>query len=105
MVIGADMTTWLTSLYGVAGVVTIAFFVPQIQAVTRSETGARDVSLLMWGAWSAAAAIAVLYAHFVVHDPGYLLVSLGNATGCFLVTGLTAFKRLRERGHRTRWFA
>ena len=88
----------LTMLYGAAGSVTLASYAPQLRAVWRSKTGAGDVSLLMWSLWSVGAAIAVLYAQVVAQDPGYLLMSLGNATGCLLMTGLTAFKRSQARG-------
>lgn len=87
----------LKAMYAAAGMVTIASYAPQIRAVWRSETGATDVSLIMWGLWSAAALIAVGYACVVTHDPGYVLMSLGNAVGCLLVTALTALKRSQAR--------
>jgi len=90
----------LTALYGVTGIVTVVSYGTQIRAVWRSSTGAADVSLFMWSLWSVGATIAVLYARFVTHDAGYLLMSLGNATGCFLVATLTAIKRAEAQGVR-----
>jgi hypothetical protein len=99
-VIVEGMLKALTVLYGAAGVVTVSSYASQIRVVWRSQTGAADVSLLMWSLWSATAAIAVLYAQFVSHDARYVLLSMGNAVGCFLVTGLTILKRSQARGGR-----
>jgi uncharacterized protein with PQ loop repeat len=98
LVMASGLLQALTILYGAAGVVTIVSYAPQIYAVWRSETGAADVSLAMWCLWSIAATIAVLYAQFVARDKGYFLMSLGNAAGCFLVTGLVVFRRSQTTG-------
>jgi hypothetical protein len=93
----------LTALYAANGVALLAAYVPQARSVWRSTTGAVDVSLLTWCLWSLASTIAALYAHFVAHDVGYFLLSLGNAAGCHAIAGLTAFKRLRRKPRARFW--
>jgi uncharacterized protein with PQ loop repeat len=93
-----DTSAWrdaLTTLYGAAGTLVVLSYLPQVRAIWASRSGAADVSLLMWSLWSLAATVTVLYALLVAHDTGFALVSLGNAAGCFAVTGLTLFKRAR----------
>jgi hypothetical protein len=83
----------LKTLYGATSVAILVSYLPQIRSVWRSRTGANDVSLFTWGVWGVVALVAALYAHVVVRDPGYALLSVGNAAGCFTVAGIATYKR------------
>lgn len=83
----------VSSLYALCGMVFALSYLPQLRAVWRSANGARDVSLGTWGLWCGTSTVSVLYAHVVSHDLAFSLVSLGNALGCWAVTGLTLWRR------------
>lgn len=80
-------------LYTLFGVVFVAAYVPQVRAVWRSRNRAADVSLGTWGLWCASSTVSLLYAHFVSRDASYALVCLGNAAGCYAVTGAALLRR------------
>lgn len=86
----------ISTLYAATGLVIIAAYGPQLRAVWRSRDGARDVSLLTWGFWSASAVVSLLYALLVVGDRGFALVSGGHLAGCLAVLGLTLARRRRR---------
>lgn len=87
----------VSTLYAVCGMVFALSYLPQLRAVWRSANGAPDVSLGTWGLWCGTSTVSVLYAHVVSHDLAFSLVSLGNALGCWAVTGLTLWRRHRGR--------
>ena len=83
----------LTALYSSSGLLVALFYLPQLRAVWRSSTHARDVSLCTWVCWTLAALIATLYAGFVVWDGAFLAVSAANLAGCAAVSVVTIRKR------------
>ncbi|WP_136419627.1 hypothetical protein [Herbaspirillum sp. ST 5-3] len=58
----------LSVLYGASGIAASALYVPQILKYHRDRDARLSISLLAWGGWIAIAAIAVLYALFVVRN-------------------------------------
>lgn len=83
----------VSALYALFGVLFVVGYVPQVRAVWRSRNGAADVSLPTWGLWCASSTVSLLYAHFVNHDTSFVLVCLGNAAGCYAVTGAAVLRR------------
>ena len=88
----------IIQLYGVSGMLMALFYVPQLRSVWTDAGGARSVSLLTWGAWTAAASVALLYALLVTQDSRMALAAGTNATGCALVLGISAYRRRRQPG-------
>jgi hypothetical protein len=43
----------LSQLYSVSGLVMLAFYIPQIDRVLRSETDLKELFLVTWGVWAA----------------------------------------------------
>jgi len=87
----------IVQLYGASGFLVAPFYLPQLRSVWTDVGGARGVSLLTWSAWTAAAALGLLYAVLVAHDVNMGLAAATNATGCALVLVLSAYRRLRNR--------
>ena len=91
------MSAILTVLYGLTSTILLVGYLPQALSVWKSRNGARDVSLSTWFLWALSSAIAALYAFFVIQDVPYLVLSLGNVTGCTCVVGLVIWRRARRR--------
>jgi hypothetical protein len=87
----------IIQLYGVSGFLMAPFYLPQLRSVWTDADSARGVSLLTWGAWTAAAALALLYAVLVAHDVNMGLAAATNAIGCALVLVLGAYRRFSSR--------
>jgi uncharacterized protein with PQ loop repeat len=87
----------IIQLYGVSGILMALFYLPQLRSVWTDMGGARSVSLLTWGAWTAASSVALLYALLVVQDVHMGLAAGTNAIGCALVLGVSAYRRARTR--------
>jgi CBS domain containing-hemolysin-like protein len=87
--------TLLKLVYAVSGGIVIAAYLPQVRAAWGSVTGAHDVSLTTWSVWTGTSLVSLLYAHFVTGDIGFTLVSVGNLSGCALVTACVIYRRLR----------
>lgn len=83
----------LTTLYAFSGLLVALFYLPQLWAVWKSSTDARDVSLCTWACWTLAALVATLYSGIVARDGAFLAVSAANLAGCAGVTALVARKR------------
>ena len=87
----------IIQLYGASGILMALFYLPQLRSVWTDIGGARSVSLLTWGAWTAASSIGVLYAVLVVKDGHMGLAAATNAVGCALVLGASVYRRVRTR--------
>jgi hypothetical protein len=87
----------IIQLYGASGFLMAPFYLPQLRSVWTDAGGARSVSLLTWGAWTAASSLALLYALLVAHDVNMALAAATNATGCALVLVLSTYRRLFGR--------
>jgi uncharacterized protein with PQ loop repeat len=85
----------LTTLYSFSGLLVAVFYLPQLRAVWRSSTDARDVSLCTWVCWTLAALVATLYSAIVARDGAFLAVSTANLAGCAGVTAVVVRKRRR----------
>lgn len=79
----------------------LAYF-PQIVAATRSDTGARSVSLLTWSYFAFAHFTAVLYAIFVLHDSRSIGIFFGNFLVTLILVAIVVAKRRRHRLARTK---
>jgi len=87
----------IVQLYGASGFLVAPFYLPQLRSIWTDAGGARGVSLLTWGAWTAAASLALIYAILVAQDVNMVLAAATNATGCALILGLSAYRRLFGR--------
>ena len=87
----------IVQLYGASGFLVAPFYLPQLRSVWADAGGARGVSLLTWSAWTAAASLALIYAILVAQDVNMVLAAATNATGCALILGLSAYRRLFGR--------
>lgn len=87
------LSTILTDLYPVCGILLVASYLPQVRVVWADRSGARAVSLLAWGFWVMTSAVSSLYAWLVVGDSAFTGVSLGTFLGSSAVLGTAIWRR------------
>jgi hypothetical protein len=87
--------SWIAAAFGAANTMRAVFYVPQIVAVARSVSGARDIALSTWAMWAATNALGAAYGAFVVHDRVLALSFSLCLLGCVLTIALTVGKRMR----------
>ncbi len=86
----------LSALYGLQSLAVGISYAPQMRAVWKSTTGARDISIATWLLWSATSLVSLLYALSVVKDPPFIVVSATSLVGSAVVSALAILRRLQQ---------
>ena len=86
---------WLVTAFAATNMLRALFFLPQIAAVARSVTGARDIALSTWWMWVANNALGALYTGVVVHHLALSLSFWASTAACLVTIGLTLRARRR----------
>ena len=84
-------------LYSVMGAGLAVSYVPQAIAAWRERGTAEAISLAAWTFWTVYAAVALLYAVFVLGDAVVVMVNGLSFLGCATTTLIVASKRVRHR--------
>jgi predicted MFS family arabinose efflux permease len=93
---------WIALAFGTVNSIRVVFYLPQIVAVTRSTTGARDIALSTWAMWALTNALGAAYGAVVVHDMLLAWSFALSLLACVLTMVLTVVQRLRwARGLRS----
>ncbi len=86
----------LIALYGLQSLAVGISYAPQMRAVWKSTTGARDISIATWLLWSATSLVSLLYALTVVNDLPFTVVSATSLVGSFAVSVLAILRRIQH---------
>ena len=88
--------TILTALYGLQSLAVGISYAPQMRAVWKSSTGARDISITTWLLWSGTSLVSLLYALTVVKDFPFIAVSATSLVGSVAVSALVLLRRIQH---------
>jgi hypothetical protein len=94
---GADIALALFAFYNSLRVFA---YVPQIVAIARDPGGANAISYTTWTLFALSNLSTAAYALLVVDDWRMMAVFLANGFCCFLILGMTAWKRALFRAAR-----
>lgn len=86
---------WIALAFGTVNSIRVVFYVPQIVAVARSTSGARDIALCTWAMWALTNALGAAYGVLVVQDTLLALSFALSLLACVLTMVLTVVQRLR----------
>jgi hypothetical protein len=89
------LPTWIAAAFSAANAVRSVFYLPQIVAVARSTSGARDIALSTWLMWAVTNALGAAYGAVVVGDRLLALSFALCLLGCVLTIALTVAQRVR----------
>lgn len=88
-----SLTTILTMLLGLNGVISIAAYAPQIYKLVISTGRSEAISIASWLLWLWTNTVAVLFAVFVVKNPTLIIVDSIGLLGVIAVLALTLWNR------------
>jgi predicted MFS family arabinose efflux permease len=92
---------WIALAFGTVNSIRVVFYLPQIVAVARSTSGARDIALSTWAMWALTNGLGAAYGAVVVHDSLLALSFALSLLACVLTMVLTVVQRVRwARGMR-----
>jgi predicted MFS family arabinose efflux permease len=92
---------WIALAFGTVNSIRVVFYLPQIVAVARSTSGARDIALSTWAMWALTNGLGAAYGAVVVHDSLLALSFALSLLACVLTMVLTVVQRMRwARGMR-----
>ena len=89
------LAAWIAGAFTGANAIRVVFYLPQIVAVARSTSGARDIALSTWLMWAVTNALGAAYGAVVVKDNLLALSFAVCLLGCVATIGLTVMKRLQ----------
>ncbi len=86
-------TSIIIFLYGVAGLVSAAGYIPQAYRSWKDKSQAQSTSLIAWGIWCFTTTACVLYAIFINTDPLFIAYNILQFIGVVAVFLITVYKR------------
>jgi predicted MFS family arabinose efflux permease len=86
---------WIALAFGTVNSIRVVFYLPQIVAVARSTSGARDIALSTWAMWALTNGLGAAYGAVVVHDSLLALSFAVSSLACVLTMVLTLVQRMR----------
>jgi hypothetical protein len=83
--------------FGIANVLRIAAYGPQIWCVARDTSGAQSISCLTWSLWAICHLVTAVYTWTHVQDAPLAIVLVANALCCAAVVVLAHARRTAHR--------
>lgn len=93
----ADISSTIATLFAASKAACSLFYLPQIYAVWRTTTGARDMALPTWSFFALSNALGVAYAVWVQGSTSLALSFALCMCGAGSVAGITVFRRWEAR--------
>jgi hypothetical protein len=88
-----NMSETITWLFVTVNSARMLAYLPQIYTAWRCNDGARSISLVTWGYFTAAHLTGAFYCLSVANDPKLAAVFVGNCLACAALVAVVGWKR------------